>query len=400
MKHFVYILTFFAGLVLLPSILQAQTIVSTGVDALHGVLQTVYDQMMPMCSKITGVCQAIAGLGAVFYIGARVWSKIASAQPIELYPLLRPFVIILLIGTFQTSVLGVLNGVLNPTVEATGALVTNANDAVHALLLARASQIITGDNTPVLTTPGTGNQQGWDKYAQPDNTTSNSDGSVWSAIGNGFKFLAGGFYSSVKFISRLLLSIILELLFYAASLCIDTIRTFHLIVLAILGPFAFAFSCVDGTQNSLQHWLARYINIYLWLPVANLFGAILATIQANMLQLDIARAQSGTFSLFSVTDYAYQIFLAIGIVGYFTVPGIANYIIHTHGGNPLAKKVSDLAGMAVQGAVTAGTGGAGGAAMGASGAAGSAGGGGGAAVGAASSGSAQSNQYNRDRITG
>ena len=384
-------------IMILPAAAQAQT-VAGGVDELHAVLQKVYDQMIPMCSQITDVCRAIAGLGCVFYIGARVWAKIASAQPIEVYPLLRPCVIAILIGIFP-SVLGVLNGILKPTVTATGALVTHYNDAVHALLIVQAKQIVTGDNTPVLTTPGTmGNEQGWDKYAQPNNTTANSDGSIWSAIGDGFKFIAGGFASALKFVFRSLLSILLELLYYTASLCIDTMRTFHLIVLAILGPFAFAFSCFDGTQNSLQHWLARYINIYLWLPIANLFGAILANIQANMLQLDLERAQSGALTLFSATDFAYLIFLAIGVVGYFTVPGIANYIVHTHGGNPIAKKVSDMAGMAVSGAVGGATGGAGGAAMAAGGSGGGSGGSGSAGAGFTASG--QSSQYNRDRITG
>jgi len=294
-----------------------------------------------------------------------------------------------------------LNGFLKPTVDATSALVTHYNDAVHALLIVQAKDIITGDNTPVLTTPGTmGSQQGWDKYAQPGNTTSGSDGSLWSAIGDGFKFVAGSLTMAMKITFRLFLSIFLELLYYAASLCIDTIRTFHLIVLAILGPFAFAFSCFDGTQNSLQHWIARYINIYLWLPIANLFGAILGNIQASMLQLDLERAQSGAVTMFSATDFAYLIFLAIGVVGYLTVPGIANYIVQTHGGNPLAKKVSEISGVLVQGAFAGATGGGGGA-----GGAGMAGAGGGSGTGSNGAGggfttSAQSSQYNHDRIAG
>lgn len=41
---------------------------------------------------------------------------------------------------------------------------------------------------------------------------------------------------------------LLELLFAAASLLIDTVRTFFLVVLSILGPIAFAFSVWDGFQ--------------------------------------------------------------------------------------------------------------------------------------------------------
>lgn len=56
---------------------------------------------------------------------------------------------------------------------------------------------------------------------------------------------------------------LLEILFQAASLVIDTLRTFFLIVLAILGPIAFALSVYDGFHNTLTAWLARYIGIYL-----------------------------------------------------------------------------------------------------------------------------------------
>ncbi len=64
---------------------------------------------------------------------------------------------------------------------------------------------------------------------------------------------------------------ILELMFQAAALVIDTIRTFFLVVLAILGPIAFAISVWDGFQSTLTQWICRYIQVYLWLPVSEIF---------------------------------------------------------------------------------------------------------------------------------
>ena len=54
---------------------------------------------------------------------------------------------------------------------------------------------------------------------------------------------------------------ILESLFQAAALVIDTVRTFFLVVLAILGPIAFALSVWDGFQNTLTQWICRYIPV-------------------------------------------------------------------------------------------------------------------------------------------
>jgi conjugative transposon TraJ protein len=125
-------------------------------------------------------------------------------------------------------------------------------------------------------------------------------------------------------------------------LCINTIRTFYLIVLAILGPLVFGLAVFDGFQHTLTVWLARYINTFLWLPVANLFGAIIGKIQVNMLQIDLGQISKNGDTFFSSTDAGYLVFMLIGVVGYFTVPSVANYVVHAGGGNSLLYRVTSL----------------------------------------------------------
>src|SRR6202012_4609452 len=67
---------------------------------------------------------------------------------------------------------------------------------------------------------------------------------------------------------------------------------------------------------------------------------ILNQMQINMLQLDIAQSATGNITLFSATDFAYLIFLIIGVVAYTTVPGLASYIVHSHLPNPLNQKIT------------------------------------------------------------
>jgi conjugative transposon TraJ protein len=339
---------------ILPMVTRGQT-AGAGILQMHVVLDNLRQQMIPLCSQLIAVSQAIAGFGTLFYIGVRVWKHIAHAEPVDFFPLLRPMAITLLIGFFPNVVLGTIEAVLRPTVTATAKLVDDENAAVMNLISLQAKSI-NGDTTQqVVINPYTGeDSRGAGQYSNPSATTSGSSdsGGFWSSIGSGLKFLMSGIYNNLKVIFQFFLSIILQLLYYAASLCIDAIRTFHLIVLAILGPLAFGFSCYDGMQNSLTHWLTKYINIYLWLPVANIFGLILSKIQENMLQADLT---NGT-SHFAQTEITYLIFLVIGIIGYTTVPGITNYIVHTHIPNPLATKIYEGARTAVQMAATAATG--------------------------------------------
>ena len=62
-------------------------------DNLHELLRSLYDDMMPLCSRLIGVGRGIAGFAATWYIASRVWRHIANAEPIDFYPLFRPFVI-------------------------------------------------------------------------------------------------------------------------------------------------------------------------------------------------------------------------------------------------------------------------------------------------------------------
>ena len=86
-------------------------------DNLHQVLRVLYDEMMPLCGNMTGVAKGIAGLGALFYVAAKVWQSLARAEAIDVYPLLRPFALGLCIMFFPTFVLGTINTVLSPIVK-------------------------------------------------------------------------------------------------------------------------------------------------------------------------------------------------------------------------------------------------------------------------------------------
>lgn len=288
---------------------------AASVESMHKVLENLYNEMIPLCSRLIGVAQMIAGFGALWYIGYRVWKHIANAEPIEFFPLLRPFAIGIAISIFP-GVLGVINGVLSPTVTVTQSMVTGTQDDIQRLLHQR-ELASNGENPSLfLTDPG----------------SSDSSSGFWSAL----------FTLNFSQLFKLFISTLLELLYYAASLCIDCMRTFHLVILAILGPLVLALSVYDGFQHTLAIWFGRYINIYLWLPIANLFGALIGKIQASMLQLDITQMQQGQEGYFSQTDAAYIIFLIIGVIGYFTIPSVANHIVHASGGGALMNKVNTI----------------------------------------------------------
>jgi conjugative transposon TraJ protein len=341
-----------------PGSIFAQSGIAGDIRGLQAVLDTIYDQMLPLCSSLIGVGQGIAGFAATWYIAYRVWRHIANAEAIDFYPLFRPFVIGFAVMIFP-SVIALMIGVLQPTVTATNNMVSGSDQAITLLLQQQQQAIQNSDFYQMYVGPdGNGDREKWYEYTHPDDPTGSGEG-IFESIGNDIKFAMAKMSYNFRNAIKEWMSEVLQILYEAAALCINTIRTFYLIVLAILGPLVFGISVFDGLHHTLTVWIARYINIFLWLPVANIFGSIIGKIQQNMIQLDINQIQAGGDTYFSSTDTGYLIFLIIGIIGYFTIPSVANYIVNAGGGSALLYKVSSLFNSStrtiVGGAVSGGT---------------------------------------------
>jgi conjugative transposon TraJ protein len=295
------------------------------VGGLQAVLNQVYNTMIGNCGELIGISSAIAGFGTLWYVAGHIWVDIAEARRVNVRPLFRPFLIALAI-TFYPSVIGLLNGVLQPTVDGTAALAGDANQAVATLLQEKQQVLQQSAEWQMYTgTEGNGNLDKWEQLS------GEADSGIFSGLSNRVKFEMAKTSYNLKNSVKVWMSEILETLFEAAGLCINTVRTFYLIVLAILGPLAFAFSCYPGLEGSLSGWFSHYIHVFLWLPVANLFGSLIAQVQQEMIKVDIAQLTTSGQSGFGATDAAYLIFLLMGIVGYFTVPSITHLIVRTGG---------------------------------------------------------------------
>lgn len=305
-----------------------------GYNNLHEVLRSLYDEMLPLSADMAAVAKGVAGLGALFYVAIKVWQALSRAEPIDMYPLLRPFAIGICIMFFPTMVLGTINAVLSPIVQGTHSILENQvldlND-LHTKkdLLEREAMLRNPENAYLVS------NEEFDKKLE-ELGWSPSDLVTMSGM-----YMEKEMYrieQSVKNWFRELL----EILFQAAALVIDTIRTFFLIVLSILGPIAFAISVWDGFQSTLTQWLTRYVSVYLWLPVADLFSSMLAKIQSLIIERDIEMLADPTF-IPDTSNTVYVIFMIIGIVGYFTIPTVTGWIIQAGGAGNFTRNVNQAA---------------------------------------------------------
>jgi conjugative transposon TraJ protein len=320
-------------------------------DNLHQILRNLYQDMIPLCGDMIGIAKGLAGLGALFYVAYRVWQALSRAEPIDVFPLLRPFAIGLCIMFFPTIVLGTINAVMSPIVKGTHTIMENQITDVQALQQQKGqleydARLREGKAWLV-------DDEVYDQKMKDLGITDAAEiVSMWGER----------LWYDIKAWFREVIRDFFELLFNAAALSIDTIRTFFLVVLSILGPIAFAFSIYDGFQATLTQWISRYISIYLWLPISDLFSAVLSKIQELMLKQDIALLQDPNY-IPDGSNGIYIVFLIIGIIGYFTIPTVAGWIIQSGGAggygsavNKTAAKAGGIAG-GVAGSVAGNVGG-------------------------------------------
>ena len=270
-------------------------------DNLHQILQSLYTDMMPLCSQMTGVAKGLAGLGALFYVAYRVWQSLARAEPIDVFPLLRPFALGICIMFFPTIVLGTLNSILSPVVTGTHRILEtqtfDMNEYRQQKDKLEIEAMRRNPETAYLV----------DKEAFDNKLDELGALDAIEACG---MYVDRAMYNMKKSVQNFFREL-LELMFNAAALVVDTLRTFF--------------------QASLSQWFVRYISIYLWLPVSDLFSSVLARIQTLMLQRDIEQLSNPNFIPDS-SNAVYITFLIIGIIGYFTIPTVANWIVQAGGG--------------------------------------------------------------------
>jgi len=310
-------------------------LLSVDFSNLHTILESLYNEMMPLCGDMLDVAKGLAGLGALFYVAVRVWQSLARAEPIDVYPLLRPFAIGICIMLFPTLVLGTMNTVLSPIVQGTHKMLEGQTMDMQQY----REQKDRLEREAMLRNPETAYLVSDEEFDRQLDDLGWSPDAMATRMG---MYMEVGMYNLEKNIRDAFRSL-LELLFAAASLLIDTVRTFFLVVLSILGPIAFAFSVWDGFQSTLSQWFTRYISVYLWLPVSDLFSCMLAKIQVLMLQNDILELQNNPNYSLDNSNSVYVIFMLIGIIGYFTVPTVAGWIVQAGGAGNYNRNINRTA---------------------------------------------------------
>ena len=306
--------------------------------SMEEAVTTAFTEVTAGMGNLGAVASAIAAIGATFYIGMRVLGHFARAESIDVLPLLRPFAIGFLVLNF-TLVTDFIGALIKPVETVTQNMVDIQTTRIQQLEQIRQQKI-------------------QEKLAKIDKDQDNLD--TWVS-GQYFRLLVEKINVYFHEALNSFLKNLFYALFLAARLVILTVRSFFLIVLTIVGPLAFALAIFTGFQDSHLMWIARYAQITLWLPLANILGSIVGYLQGKVIALQVLEMTNNVPDEAASGDIIYLVFMIIATLSYLTIPTISGFIISSSGVGHALQRMSNMAmattlgvGLPVAGAVGAG----------------------------------------------
>lgn len=297
--------------------------------SMEEAVKTAFTEVLQGMGNLGDVASAIAGIGAALYIGMRVLGHFARAESIDVFPLLRPFAIGFLVLNF-TIVTDFLGALMKPVEQVTQNMVDIQLTRIQQLEQLRQQKI-------------------QEKMAQLDKEMGD-EVSNWS-FGQALMLVVEKTRQYFNEGLQSFLKNIFYALFLAARLVILTARAFFLIVLTIVGPLSFALAIFTGFQDSHLMWIARYVQISLWYPMANILGTIVTYLQAKVITLEYLELTNNVPTEAQSGELIYIVFMIIATLCYLTIPTIASYIISSSGVAGALQRMTNMSTATIMGSM-------------------------------------------------
>jgi len=267
---------------------------------------------------LVDMARAIGGIAAFFYISKRIYEQLIADNPVSILPLLRPFALVLVITFWGPFV----NLLLAPTKGLTKLSESVYADKKHIVKqrLDDKQQAILAADLPVFYENEEKEAALWDKGI--------------NLLLTSYNIITGrAIQNQINFYIMDALRQILESFFEVLVYLIAFLRTVFCVLLVIFGPLVFAISIFDGFQDNYLQWIARFVNVNLYLPIALLILSIVQEILIYVLELEIAQINSMLVYLPQQFYVSNLIVPICGIIGMAMVPKIASWIVQASGTN-------------------------------------------------------------------
>ena len=287
-------------------------------DSFFGFTDFLVSSGVSHARILVDMARAIGGIAAFFYISKRIYEQLIADNPVSILPLLRPFALVLVItfwGPFVNLLLAPTKGLTKLSEE----VYADKKHIVKQRLEEKQDAILATD-LPLFYENEEKEAALWDKGI--------------NLLLTSYNIITGrAVQNQINFYIMDAIRQVLEALFEALVYLIAFLRTVFCVLLVIFGPLVFAISIFDGFQDNYMQWIARFVNVNLYLPIALLILSIVQEILIYVLELEIAQIHAMPVYLPQAFYVSSLVVPVCGILGMAMVPKIASWIVQASGTN-------------------------------------------------------------------
>ena len=260
---------------------------------------------------LVNMARAIGGIAAFFYISKRIYEQLIADNPISLLPLLRPFALVLVISFWGPFV----QLLMVPTKGLTKLSESIYADKKHIVAerLEEKQEAILYADLPAFQENEEKEATLWDKGINMLLTT--------------YNIISGrALQHQINFYVMDVIRQLLEALFEGLIYLIAFLRTVFCVLLVVFGPLVFAISIFDGFQDNYLGWIARFINVNLYLPIALIILSLVQEVLIFVLEAEITQIKSTLIYMPSLYYVSSLVVPLCGIAGLMMVPKSYNFV--------------------------------------------------------------------------
>lgn len=292
-------------------------------------LETVRDTVLS--GKVEALSSTAAILAAI--LAAATLLKLSKdyiqGQPLDIWDLLRPIILLTLVCLFRPMVLDPLNSLVNVfTRDAAQAVSVSTGEYVRQW----GENIASMDAYTVQNSMEDAAKE-IAEIAEDKSGIGRFFATAWVAIKkvvmHRFHLISMGIGSVVGAVLFLFVKI---LLFIQQILC-----NTYLMMNSLLGPFIMALAILPGYETGLKNWIARYIQIAMWIPI----GYFVMYINLQVGKAFCTLAAAGQTGL--AMDWFMIALQIVALVSVASVPKMAAWVIESTGANDAHSALSQPA---------------------------------------------------------
>lgn len=300
---------------------------------LLGLYADMTASTMDITALIEAKIRAVAGIGALVYIFSRLVPQVMRSEPIDFFPYLRPFMLMVLIGLSPR----ICNGI-----DKLGESIRTAVERQNGTLYEKIAE-----QTKLLQQTVDAK---WQEIGEHPELFRQVDPSFDpDAFGSSLKLSFAEYSEKFKYELLSYTQDILLALMQLAECILFLISFTYRLVLRMGAPIAIALAVFPGMSNNIAEWFGKYINYTLLPTVAAIYSSIAFKVTLKYLSyydpktIVLGNAGGAEAHTPEYMGLAFIGILVMCLIGYCQVPSMTNMLVTVGGVGAMVQGATSLA---------------------------------------------------------